>query len=168
MSDESRGVTRADVLAAWFRAIVEQPGCASWNDREAAVSPAFTTESLGRLCEIAQELQSDAHRALERRMESMGHRVSVRGRDVEVRTRLPWFIAVPPWRHDGVAHLFWCIEDEPSEWGEDWYSDPVDDTEFRPLPLAGEDLSAVLMGGDGITLVTTSKRVEPRVLRSRR
>lgn len=161
-------MTRADVLAAWFRAIVEQPGCASWNDREAAVSPALTTESLGRLCEIAHELQRDTQHALERRLRLLGCSVKVRHGDVVVRTRSPWFIGVPPWQPDGVAHLFWCIEDEPSEWGEDWYCDPLDAAEFRPIPLAGEDLSVVLMGGDGITLVTTSKRVEPRELRSRR
>ncbi len=162
-------MTRADVLAAWFNAIAEQSLTASWSDREAAVSPAFTTESLGHLCELAQDILSDTRSALERRFKSQGYAVSMFGRDVEMRTRLPWFVAKPSWSPDGVPFLFWCIEDEPSEWGDDWYCDATDAFASGPvLDIVGDDLSVVFMGTRDIVIVTTSKRVEPRELRSRR
>lgn len=159
-------VTCAEALAAWDRAIIEQPAPLSWNDREAVVSPALTTESLGRLCEIAQDLQHAAHRALERRLKAHGFPFRLFDGPADLRVRRPWFIAPFPAENDR-QHLFCCADEAPSEWGDDWLCDRIDSTGIGPFDLAGEDLSVVMMN-EGIALVTTSKRVEPFALRSRR
>lgn len=158
-------VTFAEALAAWDRAIIEQPAPLSWNDREAEVSRALTTESLGRLCEIAQDLQHAAHRALERRLKAQGFPFRLFDGPADIRVRQPWFIAPFPAENDR-QHLFYCVDEAPSEWGDDWFCDRIDRTGIGPFDLAGEDLSVVMMD-EGIALVTTSKRVEPFALRSR-
>ena len=98
-------VTFAEALAAWDRAIIEQPAPLSWNDREAVVSRALTTESLGRLCEIAQDLQHAAHRALERRLKAQGFPFRLFDGPADIRVRPPWFLAPFPAENDSVVMM---------------------------------------------------------------
>lgn len=84
--------------------------------------------------------------------------IAVSGRAVEVRLGCLWYVGGSPER------LHYCVADEPTDDGRDWYDDGLDPTvspRERVIACA-DDVTVVLTEDEGLSLVTTSKRCPGR------
>jgi hypothetical protein len=159
-----------DILAGWYRAIIEDERRENWHDRRRRVSAPLSLAAIGEMHEAARDAVFDARGEICDRLVDLGAEPGFHGRAIEVYLGAWWFIAPLCGRADGPLYVHRCYDAAPSEWGDDWLCEEIDTEapEAARVQVIRDDVTLVLTDGYGLEVYATSRRVEPRELKSRR